>query len=145
MSPSLAEAAADAGDARRYGDIMAGKGIADYDVPAADSEKALDALEAVKESGSIRKGVNEATKAIERGTAKLVVVATDVQPPEIVMHIPALCNEKKVPYITVPSKEELGKAVGIEVSTAAVAVVDEGKAKRQVEDIVERIKELQRK
>lgn len=119
--------------------------IADYNVPKADSEKALDALEAVKESGAIKKGVNEATKAIERGTAKLVVIATDVQPPEIVMHLPALCNEKKVPYITVPSKEELGKAVGIEVSTAAVAVVDEGKAKRQVEEIAERIRELQRK
>jgi len=124
---------------------MAEKGFADYDVPKADSEKALDTLEAVKESGVIRKGVNETTKAIERGIAKLVVFATDVQPPEIIMHIPALCNEKKVAYITVPSKEELGKAVGIEVSTAAVAVVEEGKAKKQVEDLVERIKELQRK
>ena len=124
---------------------MAEKGIADYDVPKADSESALDALEAVKDSGVIKKGVNETTKAVERSTAKLVVIATDVQPPEIIMHIPALCNEKKVAYITVPSKEELGKAVGIEVSTAAVAVVEEGKAKKQVEDLVERIKELQRK
>ena len=124
---------------------MAGKNFVDYEVSKEDSEKVLDALEAVKESGNIRKGVNETTKAIERGIAKLVVVAKDVQPEEIVMHIPALCKEKKAPYIFVESKEELGKAVGLEVSTASVAVVEEGKAKKQVDELVERIKELQRK
>ncbi len=124
---------------------MAGKSFVDYQVSKEDSEKVLDALEAVKESGSIRKGVNETTKAIERGQAKLVVVAMDVQPEEIVMHIPALCKEKKAPYIFVEGKEDLGKAVGLEVSTAAVAVVDEGRAKKNVEEVVERIKELQRK
>ncbi|VVB60400.1 50S ribosomal protein L7Ae [uncultured archaeon] len=124
---------------------MAGKNFVDYEVSKEDSEKVLDALEAVKDSGSIRKGVNETTKAIERGQAKLVVVAKDVQPEEIVMHIPALCKEKKVPYIFVESKEELGKAAGLEVSTAAVAVVEEGRGKKQVEEVVEKIKELQRK
>ncbi len=124
---------------------MAGKNFVDYEVSKEDSEKVLDALEAVKESGNIRKGVNETTKAIERGIAKLVVVAMDVQPEEIVMHIPALCKEKKAPYIFVESKEELGKAVGLEVSTASVAVVEEGRGKKNVDEIVERIKELQRK
>lgn len=124
---------------------MAGKNFIDYEVSKEDSEKVLDALEAVKESGNIRKGVNETTKAIERGIAKLVVVAKDVQPEEIVMHIPAICKEKKAPYIFVESKEELGKAVGLEVSTAAVAVVEEGRGKKQVEEVVEKIKELQRK
>ena len=124
---------------------MAGKNFVDYEVSKEDSEKVLDALEAVKESGNIRKGVNETTKAIERGIAKLVVVAMDVQPEEIVMHIPALCKEKKAPYIFVESKEELGKAVGLEVSTASVAVVEEGRGKKNVDEIIERIKELQRK
>ncbi len=124
---------------------MAGKNFVDYEVSKEDSEKVLDALEAVKDSGSIRKGVNETTKAIERGQAKLVAIAKDVQPEEIVMHIPALCKEKKVPYIFVESKEELGKAVGLEVSTAAVAVVEEGRGKKQVDEVVEKIKELQRK
>ena len=124
---------------------MAGKNFVDYEVSKEDSEKVLDALEAIKDSGSIRKGVNETTKAIERGLAKLVVIAKDVQPEEIVMHIPALCKEKKAPYIFVESKEELGKAVGLEVSTASIAVVEEGRGKKQVEEIVEKIKELQRK
>ncbi|MBU4300302.1 MAG: 50S ribosomal protein L7Ae [Nanoarchaeota archaeon] len=124
---------------------MAGKIFVEYEVSKEDSEKVLDALEAVKESGNIRKGVNETTKAIERGIAKLVVVAMDVQPEEIVMHIPALCKEKKAPYIFVESKEELGKAVGLEVSTASVAVVEEGRGKKNVDEVIERIKELQRK
>ena len=32
-------------------------------------------------------------KAIEKGNAKLVAVAKDANPPEVVMHIPMLCEE----------------------------------------------------
>lgn len=118
--------------------------VIDFEVPKNVAESVYDALEAVRGSGSIKKGVNEATKAVERGTAKLVVIAEDVSPPEIVMHIPVLCKEKKIPYISVPNKQELGKAVGIEVSTAAVAVQEAGKGKKEIEDIVKKINDLQK-
>ncbi|MBI5355443.1 MAG: ribosomal L7Ae/L30e/S12e/Gadd45 family protein, partial [Candidatus Aenigmarchaeota archaeon] len=39
------------------------------------SEKALEALEAARNGGKLRIGTNEATKSIERGEAKLVVIA----------------------------------------------------------------------
>ena len=51
-------------------------------------EQVYEAVEVAKATGKIKKGANEVTKAIEKGTAKLVAVAEDVQPPEIVMHIP---------------------------------------------------------
>ncbi len=92
--------------------------------------------------GKVRKGVNETTKSIERGEARLVVIAEDVNPPEIVAHLPLLCDEKKIPYIYVPSKQELGKAAGIEVSASSVAVIDPGQASNLLEAIVEKIKEL---
>lgn len=116
--------------------------LMNFEVPKDVAEQTYNALEAITSAGNVRKGTNEATKAIERGLAKLVVIAEDVSPIEVVMHMPVLCNEKKVPVISVPSRQELGAAVGLEVSTAAIAVVDEGKGKKQIEDIVKKIKEL---
>lgn len=96
----------------------------------------LELVEIARETGKIRKGVNETTKAVERKAAKFVVVADDVDPPEIIMHLQPLCDEKKIPLAKVPSKSELGRACGIEVSTAAVAVVDAGEGKKKLDDIL---------
>ncbi len=98
-------------------------------------EKALEAIEIARNTGKIKKGTNEVTKAVEKGLAKLVAVAKDVSPPEIVMHLPLLCQEKGVPYVEVPTKEELGVAAGITVSTVSVAVVQEGDAKNLIKEI----------
>jgi large subunit ribosomal protein L7Ae len=98
-------------------------------------EKALEAIEIARSTGKIKKGTNEVTKAVEKGLAKLVAVAKDVSPPEIVMHLPLLCQEKGVPYVEVPTKEELGVAAGITVSTVSVAVVQEGDAKNLIKEI----------
>lgn len=83
-------------------------------------------VERAKKTGKIEKGTNEVTKAIELGTAKLVVYAADVDPKEIVAHLPVLCKEKNIPCSEVDSKQKLGVAAGIPVSTAAIAVVEEG-------------------
>ena len=107
-------------------------------------KKALEALEIAKDTGRIKKGINEATKSIERGVARLVVVAEDVEPQEIIMYIPGLCDDKKVPYIFVQSKGDLGNAVGIERPTAAVAIIVDGKAKDLVDDLVEKINGLRK-
>jgi len=94
----------------------------------------LEVIEIARETGKIRRGVNEVTKALERGEAKLVVFAEDVSPPEIVMHLPVLCDEKKIPFVKVPAKVELGRAAGIDVGTTAVAVVDAGEGKKALAD-----------
>ncbi len=70
-------------------------------------KKALEALEIAKDTGRIKKGINEATKSIERGVARLVLVAEDVEPPEIIMYLPGLCDDKKIPYIFVQNKGDL--------------------------------------
>lgn len=102
---------------------------------AEQTEKAYEAVELAKKTGKIRKGSNEVTKALEKGKAKLVVIAKDVSPPEIIMHIPILAKEKGVVCIEVPSKEELGAAAGLGVGTAAVAVVQEGEAKKVISEL----------
>ena len=90
-------------------------------------EKAYESIELAKKTGKIKKGTNEVTKAVERGVAKLVAVAKDISPQEIIMHLKPLCEEKSIPFVEVDSKEELGAAAGLQVSTSAVAVVQEGK------------------
>jgi len=86
-------------------------------------------VEKARKTGKIEKGINEVTKSIERGDAKFVVYASDVNPKEIVQHIPILCKEKKIPYGEVDSKQKLGFAVGIGVSCSAVAITNPGEAK----------------
>jgi large subunit ribosomal protein L7Ae len=107
-------------------------------------KKALEALEIAKDTGRIKKGINEATKSIERGIARLVLIAEDVEPPEIIMYLPGLCDDKKAPYIFVKTKADLGKAAGIERPTAAIAIIVDGKAKALVDDIVEKINGLRK-
>lgn len=104
------------------------------------TERVLEAIEVAKATGKIKKGTNEVTKVIERGQAKLVAYAKDANPPELVMHIPILAKEKGVPAIEVPSKEELGAAAGLSVSTVSVAIVEEGDAKALVKDIASEAK-----
>jgi large subunit ribosomal protein L7Ae len=100
-----------------------------------DEAKALEAIELARTTGKIRKGSNEATKAIERGDAKLVVYASDVSPKEIIMHLPLLSKEKGIPCVEISKKEDLGAAAGLGVGTAAVAIIKVGDAKSIVEEL----------
>jgi len=92
-------------------------------------------VELARKTGKIDKGTNEATKSVERGQAKLVVIAEDVQPKEIVQHLPLLCKEKGIPCITVDSKKKLGIVAGINVGTASVAVTDAGDAASAISEL----------
>ena len=103
-------------------------------------DKVLEAIEIAKATGKIKKGTNEVTKVVERGTAKIVAVAKDASPPEIVMHLPLLSEEKGILCVEVPSKEELGASAGIDVPTASVAIVQEGESKKLIKEILEQNK-----
>ena len=101
----------------------------------AEQEKILELVELAKATGKIKKGTNEATKAIEKGQAKAVIVAKDVSPPEITMHMPIIAKEKGIPFFEVSSKEELGSAAGIPVSTAAIAIINLGEGKELLKQL----------
>lgn len=118
---------------------------AKFSVPKEVVSKTLEAVSISKDTGKLRRGVNETTKAIERGHAKLVVIAEDVTPPEIVAHLPLLSDEKNIPCVFVPSKKELGTAAGIPVPTSSIAVVDAGNAKELIENLAKQLGELKKK
>ena len=113
-----------------------------FEVPKEVAEAAYEALKIAAESGKIRKGTNEATKSIERGRAKLVLVAENVEPPEIVAHIPMLCDERKAPYVYVPEKQRLGEAAGLMVGSAAAAIEEPGEGSELVDEILNKLKEI---
>ncbi|MBI2006750.1 MAG: 50S ribosomal protein L7Ae [Thermoproteota archaeon] len=101
-----------------------------------------EAVRVAAQSGKVRKGTNEATKAVERGLSKLIVIAEDVEPPEVVAHLPIICDEQGAQYAFVPSKQDLGKALGIDVTSAAAAILDAGDAQHIVDQVIESIKKI---
>ena len=115
-----------------------------FQTPKEVQDLAYDLVEKARDAGKISKGTNEATKQVERGQAKLVVMAEDVTPEEILVHMPMLCEEKNIPYAYVPSKQELGTAAGLHVGTAAVAIVTPGKDKAGIEGIAKKLEELKK-
>ncbi len=115
-----------------------------FEVPKEVADAAYEALQIATKTGAVRKGTNETTKAIERAQAKLVVIAEDVDPPEVVAHLPLLCDERKIPYLYVPSKEKVGAAIGIDVPAASACVVNEGDATGLVKEIATRLERLKR-
>jgi large subunit ribosomal protein L7Ae len=110
-----------------------------FETPKEVAEAAYEVLRQSSRSGKVRKGTNETTKAVERGLAKLVVIAEDVEPPEVVAHLPLLCDERKIPFVFVPSKEQIGPAIGIDISTAAAAVVDAGEGQQILDQVTQEL------
>ena len=93
----------------------------------------------------IRKGMNEVTKTIERVQAKLIVMAEDVSPPEILFHIPLLCEEKGIPYAYLATKKELGNVARINVSSSAIAIENVGTGNDNLlADLVKKLNEIKK-
>ena len=93
-------------------------------------------LKKVRETGFIARGILETTRAVEKGTAKLVVIAKNVKPKKLISHLPNLCRYKNIPVFLIARKEKLGKIIGLEIPSTTCAVVNEGEAK----DLLERLK-----
>ena len=111
----------------------------DVETPKDLVPQILDMLSVAKDAGKVKKGVNETTKSIERKIAKFVVIAEDVSPEEIVIHIPMLCKENGIAYAFVPTKKELGASINVPVGTTAVAVENAGGAAEKLQDIIKRM------
>ena len=113
-------------------------------VPKELAEAAYEALQLARDTGKIRKGTNETTKAVERGIAKLVVIAENAEPPEVVAHLPLLCEERKITYIYVPDKNQLGSSIGIDVPAASACIVEPGNSTELIKEITSRLEALKK-
>ncbi|KAK6089949.1 hypothetical protein P3W45_000995 [Vairimorpha bombi] len=94
----------------------------------------------MNKSRFVRKGANEVTKCINKGTAKLVIMAVDSEPPELTYSLPILCEDKGIPFVHISSKRSLGKACSLERPVIACCIfIPKDKEGLRVE---EKIKEL---
>merc|ERR1739847_244012 len=71
----------------------------------------------------VKYGLQNGTALVEQNAAKLVVIAHDVDPIELVLWLPTLCQKKKVPYVIVKGKARLGQVIGMK-NAACLAITD---------------------
>merc|ERR1711907_498023 len=86
-------------------------------------KKAAGGAASSKKPVMVKMGINRVTTLIEKKQAKLVVIAHDVDPVEIVVWLPALCKARGVPYCIVKSKARLGAVVNKKTATC-LAITD---------------------
>lgn len=115
--------------------------------PLADAQLTRTIIDLLKQAVNykqLKKGANEATKALNRGLAEFVVMAADAEPLEILLHLPLLCEDKNVPYVFVPSKAALGRACGVSrpVIASAVTVSEGSQLKPQIQTLQHNIERL---
>ena len=91
--------------------------------PADGKAKKVEKRDEAKKPKFLKCGLNHVTTLIEEKKAKLVVIANDVDPIELVVFLPQLCRSKDVPYCFVKSKARLGQLVNKKTATC-VAVTD---------------------
>ena len=112
-----------------------------FETPKDIQEQVYELVKAIGKDGrgKIKKGANEVTKAAERGVATMIVMAENVNPSELLAHIPMICKEKGIPFIYVEDQGYLADSAGMTAGTrtAAVAVLEVGK---EAQDIFKEVK-----
>ncbi|KAK5987780.1 13 kDa ribonucleoprotein-associated protein [Cladobotryum mycophilum] len=119
---------------------MASQDVAWPLADAALTQEILDLLQSAMHIRQAKKGANEVTKAINRGTCEIAVLAADTEPLAIILHIPLICEDKGVPYVYVPSKTMLGRACGVSRAVIAASI-----SSNELSELSGQIKALQQK
>merc|ERR1711934_256663 len=99
-------------------------------------KKASGGEKAGKKPVMVKMGINHVTTLIEKKDAKLVVIAHDVDPIEIVVWLPALCKARGVPYCIVKSKARLGAVVGKKTATCLAITDVKAENKKDLESVI---------
>lgn len=117
------------------------------------NKKVLKTVKKASKAKNVKRGVKEVVKALRKGDKGLVVIAGDIFPADVISHIPVLCEDHSVPYIFIPSKQDLGSAGATKRPTSVVFIVPgsnkkkDGKAKEEeykeaFNDIVKEVEAL---
>ncbi|XP_058114990.1 H/ACA ribonucleoprotein complex subunit 2-like protein [Magnolia sinica] len=86
-------------------------------------KRTLKLVRKASESKCLKRGVKEVVKSIRRGNKGLCVIAGNISPIDVITHVPILCEEAEIPYIYVPSKEDLATAGATKRPTCCVLVL----------------------
>jgi U4/U6 small nuclear ribonucleoprotein SNU13 len=104
----------------------------------------LDLVQQAANYKQLKKGANEATKTLNRGTAEVIVLAADAEPLEILLHLPLVCEDKNVPYVFVKSKTSLGRACGVSrpVISCSITSKEGSQLNSQIQDVKDAIEQI---
>ena len=94
----------------------------------------------------LKRGVREVAKAIRKGEKGMVLLAGDINPIDVITHLPVYCEENNVPYVYVPEKSVLGFAAGSKRPTSCLMICPfKGNScdyRDKYDECVEKIKDL---
>merc|ERR1712167_24859 len=115
--------------------------------PLADAQLTITILDVVQQASNykqLKKGANEATKTLNRGTAEMIILTADAEPLEILLHLPLLCEDKNVPYIFVKSKTALGRACGVSRPVIACSIISKegSQLQSQIKELKDAIEQI---
>ncbi|KAK3037107.1 hypothetical protein RJ639_031526 [Escallonia herrerae] len=86
-------------------------------------KRTLKLVRRAAEHKCLKRGVKEVVKSIRRGNKGLCVIAGNISPIDVITHVPILCEEAEIPYVYVPSKEDLANAGSTKRPTCCVLVL----------------------
>ncbi|RLV85185.1 H/ACA ribonucleoprotein complex subunit 2 [Meyerozyma sp. JA9] len=109
--------------------------------PKKVNKKILKTVKKASKAKHVKRGVKEVVKALRKGEKGLVIIAGDISPPDVISHIPVLCEDSSVPYVFIPSKEDLGSAGATKRPTSCVMVVPGGGKTKKNADKIDEYKE----
>ncbi|KAJ0109135.1 hypothetical protein J7T55_002327 [Diaporthe amygdali] len=111
-----------------------------FAVPLADvkgHKKIYKTIKKARKAGALQRGVKEVNKALRKTPIKapanadqvpgICIIAGDISPDEVIMHLPIYCEEHNVPYLFVKSRLELGSAAKTKRPTSVVFIQEKGK------------------
>uniref|UniRef100_A0A0A9X847 H/ACA ribonucleoprotein complex subunit 2 n=1 Tax=Lygus hesperus TaxID=30085 RepID=A0A0A9X847_LYGHE len=87
-------------------------------------------------------GLKDVQKQLRIGTEGIVILAGDVLPIDIYSHLPAVCEDKNIAYCYVPSKDDIGTAMGVKRSVITVFLGLNPELKENYDEILQDIKAL---
>ncbi|XP_062116865.1 H/ACA ribonucleoprotein complex subunit 2-like protein [Humulus lupulus] len=86
-------------------------------------KRTLKLVRRAAEHKCLKRGVKEVVKSIRRGQKGVCVIAGNISPIDVITHVPILCEEAEIPYVYVPSKEDLANAGATKRPTCCVLVM----------------------
>nr|CAG4645958.1 EOG090X0JRW [Lynceus sp. MCZ IZ 141354] len=97
---------------------------------------------ASKHKGYVRNGLKDVQRRIRKGEKGIVVLAGDVTPLDIMCHMPAVCEEKRIPYGYTPSRRDLGASLGLKRCSIMVLIKTNPDYKSLYEEVETELKAL---
>ncbi|KAL4466478.1 hypothetical protein ABPG72_016619 [Tetrahymena utriculariae] len=118
--------------------------IANPIAPAKLEKKILKLTKKQVKTKNIKRGVKEVVKAIRKGATGVCIMAADISPPDVLSHIPVICENKDIPYAFVKSRMELGTAAETKKPTSVVLLTapENAKTLKKYNSIHEKVKSI---